>query len=266
MRYCRLVNRGGHLLRAQIARISSTCTLAPDGYYGLNEEDDKKIDVQFEGEDQPPAAPAPESLKTVDGWVHAAPALLSIGKCYWPNLSEIDDEVKETFPDEVKKAINEMGASPEDREPPKAMLSPIKEDLSEVEFVPAGGDEEAPPPAWNIKVYGDKGKYAFENGEKTYRITAVRSLIWPGAITVAQGNRFANLYVGYGLKCATLVPAAVDGKPLQGALPFSSGCTFPMGPEDVMEEPRDELEEKEPQPEIADEASDGEEMEPQDEA
>jgi len=256
-----------HLLRAQIARITATCTLAPSGYYQVNDEDDKKI--LLPESDGPPAAPDSESLKTADGWVHCSPALLSIGKCYWPNLSEIDDEEKEKFPEEVKKAIAGMGPTPEDREPPKAMLTPIKEDLSELEFVPAGGDDEPPPPAWNIKVYGDKGKYQFpddQGGEKTYRVTAVRSLIWPGAVTVAQGNRFANLYVGYGLKCASLVPPSVDGKPLQGALPFSSGCDFPLGPEDVMEEPKDEKEEKEPQPEIPDEASDGEEMEAADEA
>merc|ERR1712000_76311 len=77
-------------------------------------------------------------------------------------------------------------------------------------------------------------------------VTSVRSLLWPGAISVAQGKRFANLYVGYGLKCGTLVPGDKVSKlplPLRGTCPFS-----PLEPADIMEEPNDLEEYEEPNP------------------
>ena len=31
-------------------------------------------------------------------------------------------------------------------------------------------------------------------------MNVIRSLRWPGAVTVAKGGKFTNIYVGYGLK------------------------------------------------------------------
>jgi len=31
-------------------------------------------------------------------------------------------------------------------------------------------------------------------------VNVIRSLRWPGAVTVAKGGKFTNIYVGYGLK------------------------------------------------------------------
>jgi len=52
--------------------------------------------------------------------------------------------------------------------------------------------------------------------------------VWPGAVTVAQGTKFANLYVGYGL-------AAKEPDFYPSMLP------------DVQEEPEDQIEQDEPQ-------------------
>jgi len=53
-----------------------------------------------------------------------------------------------------------------------------------------------------FKVFGDTSTYSFPDpvGQKSYAVTLVESLRFPGAYTVAQGNDFANVYVGYGVK------------------------------------------------------------------
>merc|ERR1711972_871481 len=109
-------------------------------------------------------------------------------------------------------------------------------------------------PAWSIKVVGDRGVYKFGEDSKSNRVTAVRSLVWPGAVTVAQGSKFANIYVGYGLKCGTLIPPKQDGLPLAGTFPF-----WPLAPDDVMNEPVALNEVGEPHPLEDDADSDGKE-------
>jgi radial spoke head protein 4A len=244
-----------HFLRAQIARITATCTLAVAGYYEPDDAEEAKKNSIRVVEGALEAFPGHEALATLEGWVHSSPALLSTGKSGWPDLDSLEEG---TLPEETINAINAQ----KDAEPEKAMLEGVGPDLEELKPEEAEGS-----PAWNIKVYGDKGQYTFPDNAKSYRITAVRSLIWPGAVTVAQGTRFANLYVGYGQKCATLVdPYKESGLPLTGASAFSSGnFQLPLAPEDVMGEPDDQEEQEEPQPPLMDEASDGEDMEPADE-
>ena len=52
------------------------------------------------------------------------------------------------------------------------------------------------------KVVGDTQLYS-EGGEGetvSYAINVIRSLRWPGAITVSKGGKCTSIYVGYGLK------------------------------------------------------------------
>merc|ERR1719240_907624 len=60
----------------------------------------------------------------------------------------------------------------------------------------------------SIKVFGDEAWYHFEESEKkkSHRVIGVRSNVWPGACAVTQGGETANIYIGYGLKCGSLVP------------------------------------------------------------
>merc|ERR1719356_1265972 len=109
----------------------------------------------------------------------------------------------------VEDAIAKMGEKKETEADKGALLQGIGEDLK--------GDAEDSP-AWAIKASGDMGTYG--DAKKSHCVTAVRSLIWPGAVTVAQGTRFANIYVGYGLKSGTLVPPNPTGEPLAGTSPF----------------------------------------------
>ena len=61
---------------------------------------------------------------------------------------------------------------------------------------------EGEQPSWISKVVGDTHQYS-EGGEGetiSYAINVIRSLRWPGAVTVAKGGKSTTVYVGYGMK------------------------------------------------------------------
>jgi hypothetical protein len=60
-------------------------------------------------------------------------------------------------------------------------------------------------------------------------VNVIRSLRWPGAVTVAKGGKFTNIYVGYGLK--------------RGDPSFN-----PVEPPMVLSDPTDQSEMPEPTP------------------
>jgi hypothetical protein len=240
-----------HLLRAQIARISASCNLAVSGWYAIDEDENAPKNKLKVAE----ADVAFDSLGEQATWVHAAAPLLPNGKTTLLDLDLImekygtsDDDPPgkiteayktklEAFKEEESKGAEEV---PE-------ILSDISKDSIEL-LGEAGGDAS---PAWSIKTHGDEVKYTFGDGERSYAVTSLRSLLWPGAATVARGTTFANLYVGYGMKCGSLVP--------QGDQPLSGTCAFtPLVPGDVMEEPEDLQEEPEPNERVQEQESDGE--------
>jgi hypothetical protein len=68
-------------------------------------------------------------------------------------------------------------------------------------------NEDAPIPgletAWLTKVLGDLQPYNAlppAEGTKSYAVNIIKSLRWPGAITVSKCGQFASMYLGYGLK------------------------------------------------------------------
>ena len=83
--------------------------------------------------------------------------------------------------------------------------------------------------AWISKIGGDVQSYNKVGGEgtATYAINIIRSTRWPGAITVAKGGKFCNIYVGDGIK--------------KGA-PIFNPTETPM----VEMDPREAIEEPEP--------------------
>lgn len=54
--------------------------------------------------------------------------------------------------------------------------------------------------AWLSKIVGDNQPYNYKDGTITYAVNVIKSIRWPGAVTVAQNQKFASIYVGYGLK------------------------------------------------------------------
>jgi len=244
-----------HLLRAQIARISATCTLAARGWYELDEEaGDNKLK---ESEDPAGSFPSQEEMASDAGWVHRMQCLNKIGKCSYPDIDGITESLGEGITPEQSKALKAIAAQNEAEGEAKAILSGVDADLSEVK--PDG--DEGNVVAWSFKVFGDKGLFRFGDADKTHQVTAARSMIWPGAATVAQGTKFANIYIGYAMKCGTLLPTKPDtGLPLiENTAPFS-----PLVPDDIMDEPQDLEEHDEPNPGEDDVASQGESVDPAD--
>ena len=57
--------------------------------------------------------------------------------------------------------------------------------------------------AWISKIVGDNQPFNQippKEGTVSYGVNVLRSLRWPGAVTVSKGGKFTSIYVGYGLK------------------------------------------------------------------
>ena len=87
-------------------------------------------------------------------------------------------------------------------------------------------------PVWLSRVVGDTQTYAEGGAEGeniSYAVNVIKSLRWPGAVTVSKGGKFTNVYVGYGLK---------KGDPSYN----------PVEPPEVCQDPDEEEEKPEPNP------------------
>jgi radial spoke head protein 4A len=157
------------LLRAQIQLISADCTIAPEGMYNPTENEDGDPDygcAAVQGEDLVEVSADMEKLMDLAGWQHLALEISSLdGRCIPLPLPEDSDE----DPPETKPALRAVSEDQEDEEK---------------------------PPAWNLRT-GKQGQVA-----------VLRSTWWPGAVAVGVGGggegaayvRFANVYVGYGVR------------------------------------------------------------------
>jgi len=83
--------------------------------------------------------------------------------------------------------------------------------------------------AWISKVAGDSQQYTKGESTVSYAVNVVKSIKWPGAVTVCKGGKFTNVYVGYGIK-------RVDPS-------FN-----PTSPPEIDTEPMDPVEQPEPTP------------------
>lgn len=138
---------------------------------GLYEGEEGSIDVS-KVEDF--AAPV---YSEVSSWCHLGAALNSQGRCTWYEAPPVEGE-------EEKEA-----EEPE----PVSVLSPATED-AEIDGTPA----------WTVV------SSSCIPGLK-HVTCAMRSNKFPGAIAVAKGGEFANLYVGYGVSSAALSPPFPPG-------------------------------------------------------
>mmetsp|Transcript_22678 Transcript_22678/g.57458 ORF Transcript_22678/g.57458 Transcript_22678/m.57458 type:complete len:449 (+) Transcript_22678:93-1439(+) len=217
-----------HLLRAQIARITHSCTLHVNGFHAVDEESGKLV----EAEDF--AMPAVEELGTQGTWVHSRDYILKNGKTSYP-----DGEAQEAMDEDTKAALDaEMEECP-----PIPVLTPIQGDLDQ--------DDDGNSLAWTVKQVGDKSSYTFNDVTKQYTVTVVESKRWPGAFTVCQSSNVHNIYIGYGVKKETAMPILV---------PYLGAAQLGLPP--IMTEPDDQEENPEPNPEEPDAASDGGDEDP----
>lgn len=148
-------------LRTTIAIICGATSISPAGYFELNEDDDPPTIKLAEPETINENFPKPASdLKESDAWVHHEIELNSIGRCTaLPEQTDDNGEVIE--PDESIEVT-----------PP---LKGIEGEQWAFRLSPGG------------------------SGEHSNSLVIARSLLFPGAYSIAAGKRFVNIYVGSGM-------------------------------------------------------------------
>ncbi|CAN0563084.1 unnamed protein product, partial [Ectocarpus sp. 12 AP-2014] len=154
-----------NLLRAQIARITAGACVSPAGFFEVDEDAEPASIKVAEDESINEAFPkAVEELMTTDGWVHHEFELNTLGRCR-PMPEKLDDE-----------------GNPIEEEDPPEEVAPLRS-LAE--------DSEG---SWGFRTCPAGA------GQSANAMVVAKSLRWPGAIAVAFGKRFTNIYSGDGVK------------------------------------------------------------------
>lgn len=157
-------------LRATIARIAAATVISPRGLFTMEEaEEEGEADVMKE--DPEFESPGAEEMTTGEGWCHHRAHLLKQGRAKKWEPPEGEDEDEEPPPEDEEE---------EEEEEPVPMLNALESDE---------GNKQVPN-LWKYKAYGSTQHAVF----------GVYSMQWPGAVTVAKGKAFANIYVGHGQK------------------------------------------------------------------
>jgi len=200
------------MLRAQIARISADTTLMfkdflkREGNFGEEEATEPAPNEEF-------AMPSVDELMTTRGWQHSEPHILENGRTTHRDPPEADED----NPDNPDNKVRARMLAEQESDPVRDPIRQLDGDKLE----------------WVFKQAGDSAVYKNPSPDPAAKplcnaVTCVRSLTWPGAVTVAQGSNMVQLYVGYGL-------------------PAGEPDFFPSMLPDVQEEPEDPGEEVEPQ-------------------
>ena len=155
-------------LRALVALIAAGTSVAPAGVFQAVDGDESGA-IEPVAED---AAGDVPDLSSLDSWVHTGLALNVLGRTK-PNPPKMNDAGEEV-PDEN---------APE----PSAPLKPISEDAPLAEGEGGG--------SWEVRAGPVTG---LPEGEAPKGVTVLRSLRFPGAVTVGIGKKSTSLYVGYG--------------------------------------------------------------------
>jgi len=166
-------------LRCQIARIACGTSLCLKGMFVIDPEAEEggptwKTNEPDEEGNGGFTAPTASQLVNPEFWTHSPiyPSILSgMGRCVEPEGEPLEDEEAE------KKRL----AAIEKGEPP------LKDCAQDRKL--RGG-----LPAWSAK--------RCSPSLRDHSVSMIKSNRWPGAITVAHGPKFANIYVGNGHKYA----------------------------------------------------------------
>lgn len=159
-----------HLLRAQLARISHATELCPKGTYEADEEGNIQLAAEQPATDN-------EALRSLEAWAHLNAMIKKSGKTKNPPAAGEEEGGGEGDGD-GDDAADAFRALQEDK--------PIVEGMD----------------AWISRVCGDLQPYKAKEGDaqSAYAVNVVRSLRWPGAVTVAKAGVYCSVYVGDGLK------------------------------------------------------------------
>ncbi len=185
-------------LRAQIARIAAATVLCPQGYFSLG-EDGASLE-QAEG-----YTPGEAEDMSVASWCHRLPGLRQQGRCeaWTPEASEEDEgEAPAQDPEELNV-------------------------LEGADVLLSGADADAEfdgTAAWTPLVSSQISGVKFQTA-------GIRSNLWPGAVSVATGNVFANCYVGYGVCAADFKPASAPAVNPEWEGELAESTALPPKPE-----------------------------------
>ena len=169
-----------HLLRAQLARIFHATALVPKGLFETDEETGlPKFSEEF-------TFPKTDALKEFDSWCNVHEQILFAGRC-----EHLQPEVQgEEDPEAAMAALLEKD--------PKADRFRVI-----TEHAPVRTNEQDSP-AWTSKVVGDAQLFSDQGAEGgdpvSYAVNVIKSVRWPGSVTVSKGGKCTTVYVGYGLK------------------------------------------------------------------
>lgn len=173
-------------LRAQIARISHSTTLAPKGVFKFVEDSVRDIEpnVPEEGELEMPSTSA---MKDPAMWVHENVSILQgCGR-----TTHMESEPPEGSEIEPEVWMAQIVAS----DPFDPRLKSITDDKN---VVISKNTKTAP---WIVRMCGDSTEYLNE-AKKTVcnGVVVVRSLQWPGSYNFYNNGRVSQIYVGNGHK------------------------------------------------------------------
>jgi hypothetical protein len=198
-----------HYLRAQIARISHSCTIGPKGIFTAAddrepEEKAKRFEVKPYTEvpaltpqaDSAPAADDPEAVAPVATWFYGYKDDALMEPSCWqhltPQLLQTQGRATEFKP--------EVEGDPEEGEPqPIEYINPMLSEVSYDKEVRLKCHSIVSLPAWNVR----KAHHTPSDITRTY---LAKSVAWPGAMCVARvednvsGATSQNLYIGRGTK------------------------------------------------------------------
>ncbi|KAK3258854.1 putative splicing factor, arginine/serine-rich 4 [Cymbomonas tetramitiformis] len=156
-------------LRAQIARIAATTTICPGGFFAVG---DDEVTLDNNEEFAPLGAAA---MSETANWSHRYAHIKDQGRCVWwappPPEEEEEEEYEEPTPE----------ASP-------ALLNSLDKDT-----VVNGGT------AWSALK-------SSQIPSLPHQTVGMRSNLWPGAYAVCLGDKFSNVYIGWGVKNERLPP------------------------------------------------------------
>jgi len=233
-----------HLLRAMIADISANTILAPAGKFvkpeGGEGEDARVVQEASEADpDKPFVMPPAKQLVSLDAWVHSRENILGSGKTM--PVTDADKEAAIAAAGDDEAAIAQAK---------RLMDETMKNDPMIPPLLPVSTDKppEGMTASWSVTRVCDPAEMTVpdkpnDDGAPTSKtisnaVVAVKSMVWPGAVTVCRNEEFVSVYMGYGHKVGTY---------------------FPVAPPEVLDEPEDFEDGPEPQagPAVVDDAGDG---------
>ena len=164
-----------HLLKSQIVRILHSSCIVPKGYLKVSENFKEQLEGKVTELDEEYKSPTFEEMKSpeVENWIHEHAYIFPNGKVIDPSIETPVDRMRGIAEDEGYKVKEGEG-----------------ENINEIDMK-----------YWKVKVVGDQMIHNRANGEPiTHAVVLVRNTRWPGTLCVWKEEKFANIYVGFGIK------------------------------------------------------------------